>query len=467
MGACTEVDPFFGSDLIPPSQQMASRVDTVMPLSTYQITFDSVSGRIVGSTASSTILLGYVGSVIDPLVGRTTMGTIGNFVPDAYVRSDEWKAKRFGVDPTVDSMKLSLAWSSVYAVGDTTQKMKVSIYPINQRLHSGTVYYTCFDPKGIYDPTKPLAEFTTNGVDVADIKLPKWYADQFITAELNEAGPNKPYSSDSIFLDMFKGFYFKAEPVAPGKRGFIGAMDLDASELRIYYHNKNTTTKPDTTTLGYFFYYADENNQAIYYTPDNTSFVIAQHDYSLATDPRGVKLAAINNLSVPAATLFVQGLGGLAVMAQVNMKEINDFKHKVTTELGYKYVGIHRAELRWKVPERSLFYYDDSFSSLVLANWIGLRSALVPLPDYNPWNASGPGNSMGGSLLRSVGYYSQNITSYMQGVFNGTTKNNQLLLIPDFGINKDNLDPQRSVLSGSAGPKELQPELVLTYTLIR
>lgn len=470
VGGCTATDRFFGNDMIPPSQQLTTRVDTVMPMTTYQITFDSIPSRVVGSTPSQLAPLGYVGSVIDPLVGRTTMGTIANFVPEPYTKSNEFQEHRFGIDPTVDSMILHLYWASPFAVGDTTQKIKVSIYPINKRLHSDTVYHSCFDPTGIYDPAKPLAEFMTNGTDSLQIKFPKWYYDQFITPELNEPGVDRPYSSDSVFLDAFKGFYFKTEHVNPGNRGLIAAINLGVSRIYIHYQNKGLKegVKPDTTKfrLAYSFYFVNPSDNRIYYTPHNTSFLIADHDYSLATDPRRVDMAVINDLTVPCSTVFVQGLGGLAVLAQMDKGAIDGLKAKAV-EMGFKHVGVHRAELRWKVPERSLFYYDDSFSKLVMANWTGSRSTFTPLRDYNPWNLNHGDNAMEGSLWRSVGYYSQNITSYIQQVLGGGNDNLDLLLMPDFGFMLETLNPLRSVVGGSEGIKSLQPELIITYTLIR
>ena len=464
--ACTESDRFFGNDLIPPSQQMTTLVDTLTPFKTYQITFDSISGRVVNSTPSAVTPSGYVGSVIDPLVGRTTMGTIANFTPDSYTKNTEWSEKMFGVDPTVDSMTLLLQWLPLYAVGDTSQHFKVKVYPINQRLYANKIYYTSFDPTPVYDPTSPLVEFTTNGWDYQEVKLPMRYAEQFIKPEYNKVGdPKSPYANDSIFLDLFKGFYFKAEPIAPGKRGLIGAINLRQSMLVLNYHNKNTP-KPDTSNLVYCFYYVNDENPNLYYTPYNTSFVMAKHDYSLATDPKKVDPAQINNLTVPCSTAFVQGLGGLAVLARLDMDRLHELQRKAQAK-GYRYVGVHRAELRWKVPQRTLFYYDDSYSALVAGNWIGSRESIVPIPDYNPWASGGGVNALGGQLVRSTGYYSQDITSYVQQLLNGTKTNGDLVVMPDFGATRDNLDPLRSVVGGSAGPQELRPELIVTYTLIR
>ncbi|MEG0601669.1 MAG: hypothetical protein RR499_01365, partial [Mucinivorans sp.] len=61
---CTSVDGFFGSDLIPPSQQMFTKIDSGMKMKTYQVSMDSMMS-LTGSL---------VGSLIDPLVGRTTVG---------------------------------------------------------------------------------------------------------------------------------------------------------------------------------------------------------------------------------------------------------------------------------------------------------------------------------------------------------------------------------------------------------
>ncbi|MEG3047946.1 MAG: hypothetical protein RR872_04860, partial [Mucinivorans sp.] len=68
-----------------------------------------------------------------------------------------------------------------------------------------------------------------------------------------------------------------------------------------------------------------------------------------------------------------------------------------------------------------------------------------------------------GILLRSVGYYSQNITSFMQRLFTGAETNPELNLLPP--ISQDLL-PLRTVVGGSASV-DRAPEIILTYTLIK
>ncbi|MEG0814562.1 MAG: DUF4270 family protein [Mucinivorans sp.] len=439
---CTAVDGTFGSDMVPPSQQMKTKIDSNMKVTTYQISMDSMvstTGRLVGS-------------MIDPLVGRTTVGTLTNFTPYGFPESKG--DTLFGKNPIVDSMILMLGYSAAF--GDTTARMDVTIYELkNYVLKDWQLHYMNFDPSPYYDKTKPLAKYRTNGKWYDTVHLPLSFAQKFVEGPCNIVKDN-PYRNDTLFHTLFNGLYIKAKPITRGE-GLIYECNLQQSTIAMFYHNDNK--KKDSTR----FWFDASTNEIPAYIQRDVSFTVAKHDYSFAKPSEGgVDVRAIGNLETPVKTAYIQGLGGLGARVVVDMNYIAKMK-KDAVALGYKTIGLHRAELRWHIQKRTLYYYDDSFTRMVLYSWKGKLSKAIP--DYSPMleDASQTISPISGILLRSVGYYSQNITSFMQRLFTGAETNPELNLLPP---TSQDLLPLRTVVGGSASV-DRAPEIILTYTLIK
>lgn len=406
----------------------------------------------------------YAGSLIDEMVGRTTMSFATNFTPDGFAKSS--LDTLFGLNPVADSMFLLLDYVKEPFFGDTTQKIEVLIYELqNLHLDRNRKFYTNMDMTPYYDASKPIVKFKTNGQKRDTMYLPRWFFSKLITPELNTPGDKNPYRVDTLFHRKFNGFYVKVNPITSGE-GLIPTFNLNASVsgMTLYYHNDYK----DTTAMNFTFYQNDPTSTSRKYLPYSSAINIAQHDYSYS-DPSqgGIDPLSINNLTTESKTCYIQGAGGVAARVVIDMEYIKALKEKVSKpENGaYKHIALHKAELRWKVPQKSLLYYTDSFDRLILYLWSKRLTEVIPDYNYTREQSSITSNPepIGGYLSRSVGYYSQDITSHMQRIISGSQTNPNLNLMPSYLYS---YDPLRSVVSGSADPLNA-PELILTYTLLR
>ena len=132
-------------------------------------------------------------------------------------------------------------------------------------------------------------------------------------------------------------------------------------------------------------------------------------------------------------------------------------------EQGYSHIALHRAELKVRMVDSGYEQYNKSFTGLGLYhNMIGYEF----LDEYNPiLDAITTNNytaTLGGSLNRSLGIYTFDITSYVQQLLTGKEERYTTELLPAY-LQRN--DTGRSWIYGSNSP--YPPLLVLTYTLIK
>lgn len=444
---CTNVDNFFGNEFIPPSQDMDTYIDSSMRVRTSIIKMDSMPGRISG--------IARIGSEIDPMVGRTTVGFFSTYLPRPFNNNDSL----FGVNPVLDSMKLFLTFTS--HLGDTVQGVRVSLYEVKDTVFRyAQTYYMNMNPELYYDSSvPPIAEFEVHGQNRFSAKLPSSFFNKFLASPpTNEADKKiNPYYNDSIFVSQFKGLYFRATPITSGE-GQITKVDIDdgSSSLMLYYHNSNPS-KFDTTYQEYILY----NSKALY----TIGTQVVSHDYSFANQSLGgVNPATINDTTFEAKTVYVQGLNGLGVRVVLDASQLTKIK-QMAAEKGFSSVAVHKAVLKWRTKEQSALNYDRSFSQL------GLYYSMFGLDfiaDYDPIRDVDLENNntspLGGYLNRSTGYYVQDITSTIQKMISGKVTRNALEMYPFAGPSY--YSPARTILEGSKSDM-MVPQIIITYTLLR
>lgn len=443
---CTNVDNFFGNEFIPPSQDMDTYIDSSMRVRTSIIKMDSMFGNLSG--------VGNLGSRIDPMTGRMTLGFFSTYVPVAFENHDSL----FGVNPVLDSMKLRVSFA--YRVGDTTQDVHVSMYEVQDSVFNyKRVYYMGMNPELYYNSSEqPLAKFVMRGQPSIDVDLPRSFFEKFMAnSPLNEEDKKtNMYYNDSIFISKFKGFYFRTTPVTSGK-GQIATIDLAQGKTTLYlfYHNFNPK-KYDTMSHAYFFYH-DANLYTL-------GAQVASHDYSFSDQSiGGVNPASVNDTTVEASTLYVQSFNGLGARVALDTTCLGDIKRRAAQK-GFTSVAVHKAIVKWKVKGQNADNYNDSFARLGLYYSFEKASFIA---DYNPHFTDQYGedlNPMGGLLNRSTGYYSQDITSTIQKMLSGKTQSNVVELLPHWDETKYAF---RSILYGSASNVEDNPQIIITYTLLR
>lgn len=437
--ACTSRDEAFGNGMIPPSQQMGSAIDSTVSVFSYVVTCDSLDTNIADFYQP------FMGSYIDPIVGRTDVAVFTNFSPNGFEHSHY-----FGENPVIDSMRYAIAFSG--ALGDTTQAVTVDVYEVKEgiQFYQDSAYFSNFDMTP-YIGTEPLFSFEHKGIGTAYGKLPQEFAERMLD---NTQSQDNVYYADTAFHRKFPGLYFKLRQPATSGEGQMLQFDLSQSAMFLSYHNTGPDG-PDTLRQRMWFF-GDR-------TYDYVSFSTVQHDYSFADPAKGgVTTAEIGDTVNASKYIYVQGLAGLMGALKVDETALDALKQKAV-DLGYSHIALHRAELQVTMVDSGAEQYDLSFPTL------GIYYDMLKyqfLSEYNPIlesiTSSGYSSTLGGALNRSKGVYTFNLTSYMQSLLTGKEKRFTTQLLPAYGF-RNNF--ARCWIYGTDSP--YPPQLVLTYTMIR
>lgn len=437
--SCTERDEMFGNDMIPPSQQMGSAIDSTVAVQTFVATLDSLDTNI------SDFYQPFMGSYIDPIVGRTDVAVFTNYSPNGFEHSHY-----FGENPVIDSMRYAIAFSG--AKGDTSLTVTVDVYEVKEgiRFYRDSAYFSNFDMTPYIGET-PLFSFEQKGAGTAYGKLPQEFAERMLD---NTQDQTNVYYNDTAFHRRYPGFYFKfRQPVTSGE-GEMLQFDLSQSAMFLFYHNTGPE-KPDTLQQRFWFI-GD-------YTYDFVSFSTIDHDYSYADPSKGgVMQTEIGDTVQASEYIYVQGLAGLMGLIEVDREALDRLKRK-TEEAGYSHIALHRAELQVTMVGSGAEQYALSFSNL------GMYYDMLKyefLTEYNPImdavTTSGYSSWLGGTLNRSKGTYTFDITSYVQSLLVGKETRYTTQLLPAYDRRNDFA---RCWLYGTASA--FPPRLVLTYTMIK
>lgn len=437
--ACTNRDDMFGNDMIPPTQQMGSSIDSTISVYTYVSTCDSIDTHVADFYTP------FFGSYIDPIVGRTDIGVFTNYSPNGFNHTHY-----FGENPVIDSMRYAFAFTN--AMGDTSKSVQVDVYEVKEgiQFYPDSAYFSNFDITP-YLSSEPLFSFEHKGIGTAYGKLPMEFAQRLLD---NTQSEENIYYNDTVFHKKFPGLYFKFhEPTTTGE-GQILELDLSQSVMYLFYHN----TGPDG---------ADTTDQRMWFfgdlTYDYVSFTTVEHDYTYA-DPEqgGVTLTEIGDLETPSQYAYIQGLAGLMGILKIDEDALESLQQRVK-DLGYTHIALHKAELQVTMVNAGADQYDKSFAGLgIYHNMIGYEF----LTEYNPVleaiNSGTYTSWLGGTLNRSLGTYKFDITSYIQSLLTGKEDRYSTQLLPAYDY-RNNF--ARSWIYGSNSP--YPPQLVLTYTMIK
>lgn len=450
VGACVDADSQFGNSMTPPQWDMNTKLDSSIIPTTYIYSLDSVPSSLLTTEDKDMVNafnLKSVGSHVDPYTGLTSTQMFSNYSPMWTLPAtgdDETKHRKgagyFGKDPVVDSMSIKLAYSSY--VGDTIVGLDIDVYEVVKGNFPMTkLYYSNYNMEDQISE-KPILSYRQTGSTSHKAMLPLEFAKKFLR---NEDVPTNPYKHDTLFHKEFKGLYIKAR--ATTGQGCVYSLNMGATNMTLYYHNADK----DTTTVFYTLY------DPSYSAPYNVNFQMAQHDYSRSDISKGgVRAEQVGDSTISTEMGYVQGLAGLGTAVKFSKEQIDEFKAKVKAQ-GFNNIAINAAELVFRVDNPTADNFDKMFSQL--APYYSL-SLLKFAPDYKPFTQLAA--TSGGVLNRSLGTYTINITSYMQGLMTG--RNNKYTFQIDPTI-LAYLASLRSVVKGSAS--DTPPQLILTYTMLK
>lgn len=438
---CTDRDDMFGNGMIPPAQQMGSAMDSMIVVRTAVAVGDSLDTNISGYYQP------YMGSYIDPVVGRTDVSVYSNYSPMGFDHTHY-----FGIDPVIDSMRYAIVFSG--ATGDTAKSVWVDVFEVKEgiRFYQDSAYFSNFDMTPYIDPDKPLFSFEQKGAGMALGRLPDEFARKMLD---NTQSKENIYYDDYKFHTKFPGLYFRLREPATSGEGIMLQLDLSQSSMFVFYHNSGPGEEADSSMQQKMWFFGEK-------TYDFVSFSMIEHDYSLTDQSLkgSVRVDAAGEPVEQDEYVYVQGLAGLMGVVDLDREQLEALKERVR-DLGYSHIALHRAEVQFTMVDAGVEEYDRSFSALGMYYDMNKYDFLS---EYNPvLEAANTGytSSLGGGLNRSNGVYRFDITSHVQKLLMGREER-KIQLLPAFAARNSLM---RAWIYGSGS--KYPPRLVLTYTMIK
>ncbi|MEE4257262.1 MAG: DUF4270 domain-containing protein [Bacteroidales bacterium] len=414
IAACNKKADQIGLGLQPASQELSVVFDNNSGLIAYSIREDSVR------TDANAIKTGMVGSMLDPVFGRTDAQIYSQF------RLSE-NGHNFGEGAQLDSMVLSLAYSSFY--GDTMTQQTVRVYELDVDMDPDTSYYS---NQGLSDYGIEIAAITfmpgpsdTIYIDsVAQQPQLRIPLSSDFAQKLIDAG-DAVYDDNESWLEFMKGLRITADQV--GGNGGIMLFDMleAATVMTIYYRSADNE---DTLS----FEFLSNSNCARFTAFDHNDYLEAS---------AGLKAQIIDGDTSGGKDIFyLQAMGG--VKAQLRLPDIQDY-------FADGPVSINEAKLIFKI-------YDDG-SDLAAPPQLGL--AMVDEDgDYLPVaDANEVSSYYGGFLSENEDSYFFRISQHVQQVLTGATPNYPLVLL----VQGASFRANRIILNGPEAAMNVDDRMIL------
>lgn len=388
--SCTSVNDSLGWGLIPKDQETIVNsdvfgIDPAQRIKTYNIVPDSVFSINSG--------VGLMGKSTEVDFGKTSTASLMQFLP---VTKDPQNL--LGTTNDVDSVKLFLYLT--YLKGDSVKlkEQTFNIYQLIGDIDKTDKYYTNFDYSEICDPD-PLFSFKFSGKPKGadSIKLEPENitakGHEFINSLLSNA---EVYKDDNKFQETFKGFLMKTDDASPDDAAIYTNL-LSSSYFQVAFSN-NRSGKDESNKIDYSF----SDSQSSNLTVTNTSIAIIERDYT------GSFLEGEISSDVVANVGYVEALAGITTALEfpdeffdaINAKKNDDQDIMINQALMYIYLDADTNENLDQAPLRI-----GSYSNY---------STLTNIPDYAYAFESSVTVPYGGNLNRTHGYYSMDISSYIQ-----------------------------------------------------
>ncbi len=363
------------------------------------VSFDDSSGLLVYSeredsvrTDGNAIKTGMLGSMMDPVFGRTTAGIYTQFrLPE--------NGHTYGSDPVLDSVVLSLSYSGFY--GDTAAQQSIKIYELTGEMFPDSTYYS---NQSIPDDGQIIAsadfvpvpgDSITVGGNPASPQLRIRLSDEFGQKLIN-AG-SEVYSDNESWLTFMKGLRITSDPAMAG--GGIMLFDMLASNtaLTVYYR----TGEPQDTLS---FAFVSNSNCARFTAFDHNDYLDALPEFRAQVLEQDTALGM--------KEFYLQSMGG--VKARIRLPDIAGYFKDGP-------VAINEAML--------VFYINDDGAGLAPPPQLGLalvgeEGEYLPLPD-----AGEAGSYYGGLLNDNETQYFFRISRHVQRVLTGQSDNSSLALL--------------------------------------
>jgi len=348
----------------------------------------------------------YLGSTIDPLLGRTDASIYTNFSITNNLTNVS-----FGANPVLDSAEMIIKYLGNF-LGDTATNLNFDVYLLNEQIQTATTYYT---NKDFTISTVKVGSYsgkirTRDGEPCLVIPIDKNFGQQVLQTESN-------LTNNIAFQNAYKGFFITTKNTTlTTSTGSIRRFDLDhiSSGVKLYYHDGNSTVSKGESFL--FSFRGVDGLRTNRIAHDYTAAVQSVKDQINKTDTT----QGNNNV-------FINCFGG--TRTRVYLPYIDNF-------IDSQYVSINRAELIVKVDglvSNNNNYAEPVKLALIACNSSGTEELVwdqVETTDFIKY---------GGSYDAVNKQYTFNIARQMQQII--TNK------ITNYGFYLVNADPNRSVVA--------------------
>ncbi len=399
-----EEHSFVGLEVLPSEDRFGTNSSTHQDISTSTWKRDS----ILAIRYNRSLL----GTVEDPVFGRLE----SSFITQVGIQD----VADFGTDPLADSLVLYLRIDNQYT--GATDPQEIIVYELEEHVDYEYFYYSNTDPREMTGNGNELTVHTympAEGDTLINIPI----TDPHIQDKLLSA-PDSALQTVGNFISYFKGIYVTSE--LPDGTGDVYTIDLDNvnSKLSLFYNN----AEHRDTTLRYDFVITERANR----------INLFEHDF---TEARFYDI--LEQPETEDTLYYIQGAAG--VMGRLDFNQLHAWRDSMP-------VSINSARLVLPVDEK-----DHTVSKFSLPPRISLleerEGHLVGIPDME-FGA----RYFDGTYNAGEGYYSVNITSWVQDFIGGKREIPSLYVsVVESGIN-----PHRAVMRGGSHPV-VTPRLEINY----
>ena len=248
--------------------------------------------QLVDSVKTDETSLSLLGSIVDPVFGRSTASFYTQF------RLSE-VAYDFGTTPYPDSLVLALDYSGFY--GDSNSAVTVKVYELAAKILIDTVYYShqTLETKTTLLGEKTFVPDYSSDVVIGEDTLAPHLRIRLSDLSQNLAiklliAPADSMDNNTSFLNYFYGLYVTAEDAGSGGQIIYFDLMSSLSEMQLYYHN--------STEDSLRFDYLINSNCG--------RFGHFTHDYSLGS-PDFISQVVDKDTSLGGDHCYIQALGGV------------------------------------------------------------------------------------------------------------------------------------------------------------
>ena len=427
--ACGKTTEKIGNGLLPENDHISALFTDTIDIVCHSETIDSMATKNM-----NTLLLG---SMMDPIMGRTNAG----FVTQLHLSAPN---QRFGENPVVDSIILQLGISGYY--GDSTTLQTVHVYELADSLSISEEYYQLSDtdikPTDLANGYQYTFQPTTIGQIVGNdtlsnavirIPLDNSFGEQLVHADTGY------YASAEQFKEFLYGLKICCDNVSQdGGFCYIAPLLNDVTVLQLYYHESSE----ETNVRRYNYYITSTDN---YYTQFD-------HDYTLGS-PEFTQQVLEHDSAMGQQTLYLQSTGGVRSLIRFpHLKQWDDS----LAEAG-RHLIINEAKLI--LPTSSLVEDSSIYASISSLALLSLNEdgSTTVVPDYYEGTSY-----YGGTYSAANRNVTFRISEYMQRVMQGMFDSQGLYL----SITGAAYNGQRWIIAGPEAEEENRLRCEIKYSIV-